>query len=160
MAHGITKKRHGWSANSKMPDRYSHLVSDDVDEVIFKHYGIEDEEDEQKTPRKCHVCKMINSVDSKMCSQCGLPLSLDEIVRIDEEDKKEKEETKSQMSTLMQKVEVLQEKVKDLDFLKRSEEKILFDNRKLIPGFSMSVKDPKNYFPTKEEKDEFSKKHS
>ena len=160
MAHGITKKRHGWSANSKMPDRYSHLVSDDVDEVIFKHYGIESEEDEQKTPRKCHVCKMINSVDSKMCSQCGRPLSLDEIVRIDEEDKREKEETKSQMNTLMQKVEVLQEKVKDLNFIKRSEEKILFDNRKSIPGFSMWVKDPKKYFPTKAEKDEFSKKHS
>ncbi len=91
-----------------------------------------------------------------------LTISDEERIRLENEKLKEEksEVTKIQMKTLMQQVEVLQEKVKDLDFLKRSEEKILFDNRKSIPGFSMSVKDPKKYFPSEEEKQEFSKKHS
>jgi len=87
-----------------------------------------------------------------------LTISDEERIRLENEKLKEEksEVTKIQMKTLMQQVEV----VKDLDFLKRSEEKILFDNRKSIPGFSMSVKDPKKYFPSEEEKQEFSKKHS
>lgn len=60
MSEGITKKRHGWSPTSRMPARYTHLVNSDVDEVIFKQFGINVEDIEKpKAPSKCHVCDMI-----------------------------------------------------------------------------------------------------
>lgn len=89
MSHAITKKRHGWSPGSKMPDRYSHLDNSDVNEIIYKHYGIEmDEENGPKLPIKCNICQMVNPVDSTVCSQCGKPLDLQTAL---EEDERRKE---------------------------------------------------------------------
>ena len=109
MSHAITKKRHGWSTGSKMPDRYSHLDDSDVKEVMYKHYGIEtDEENKPKLPAKCNVCQMINPVGSLMCSQCGKPLDLKTAIEVEERDKKEKDELKQ----MLQEIKIDLEKVK------------------------------------------------
>ena len=88
MSHAITKKRHGWSPGSKMPDRYQHLINADVDEVIFDHYGIETgEEEKPKLPLKCPICQMINPAGAISCSQCGRPLDLESAIKLEENEK-------------------------------------------------------------------------
>jgi len=117
MSSAITKKRHGWSPGSKMPDRYQHLINADVDEVIFNHYGIETDEDEKpKLPLKCSICQMINPVGAISCSQCGRPLNLKVALQLEEEEKIEKEKTQARLDE----VEKTQKKIlEDLEFFKK-----------------------------------------
>jgi len=118
MSHAITKKRHGWSPGSKMPDRYQHLINADVDEVIFNHYGMEiDDEEKPKLPIKCPICQMINPANSSMCSQCGRPLDLKIAIELEEEEKTEKEKTQTRLEQL----EINQKKIlEDLEFFKKN----------------------------------------
>ena len=109
MSHAITKKRHGWSSGSKMPDRYQHLINADVDDVIFDHYGIEvDDKDKPKIPIKCSICYMMNPVGSVQCSQCGRPLDLESAIKLEENEKQEKEKTQAKLDELEQKMEKFQ----------------------------------------------------
>ncbi|MEW6042940.1 MAG: tyrosine-type recombinase/integrase [Thermoproteota archaeon] len=86
MTEAQMKKRHGWTADSKMPARYVHLVNADVDEAIFKHYGINKNHDEnQKLPQRCVFCYCTNSPESNKCSRCGKPLDLKTAVQTDVE---------------------------------------------------------------------------
>lgn len=90
MASAITKKRHGWSPNSTMQERYSHLVNSDVDDVIFDYYGIhKDKKDTPKIPIKCTICETINDVNADLCQKCGRPLDLETAIELETEDKKE-----------------------------------------------------------------------
>lgn len=86
MTEAQMKQRHGWSKDSKMPGRYVHLVSADVDEAIFEHYGIakSKEEGPAKIPRRCHVCDRPNPACSQTCSRCGRPLDLTTALKIDD----------------------------------------------------------------------------
>jgi len=68
-----------------MPARYVHLNNSDVDEAIMKMHGIEPESSEDK-PEKlkmCPICKILNSVDSKICYQCGKPLDLKKAIELE-----------------------------------------------------------------------------
>jgi hypothetical protein len=117
MSHAITKKRHGWSPGSKMPDRYQHLINADVDEVIFDHYGIEtDDKEKPKIPTKCPICHMMNPVGASLCSQCGRPIDLESAIKLEENEKKEREKTQSKLEQL----EKTQQKIlEDLEFFKQ-----------------------------------------
>jgi hypothetical protein len=80
------RKRHGWSSSSKMPARYVHLVNADVDDALFKHYGIKKEKTKDEgMPVICNICKQPNSFDATKCNQCGRPLTLEMAVRSDDE---------------------------------------------------------------------------
>ena len=101
MSDAITKKRHGWSINSKSPSTYQHLINSDVDDIIFDHFGIEkSQKEKQRLPITCQVCQMVNPVASKMCSQCGKPLDLETALKIEERELEEKENTQTQLKEL------------------------------------------------------------
>ena len=88
MTESQLRKRHGWSSNSKMPDRYVHIVNSDVDEALFEHYGIKKPKNtDKKAPQFCLVCKNANSYDATICSQCGKPLDLETAIIEEEKDK-------------------------------------------------------------------------
>ena len=88
MTEAQMRKRHGWTADSRMPARYVHLVNADVDAAIFEHLGIETKEKEDKNvPKICQVCEIPNSPESKICSKCGKPLDLETAHKIDEQEK-------------------------------------------------------------------------
>jgi integrase/recombinase XerD len=89
MSDSISRKRHGWSATSKMPSKYAHINQKDVDDVILKHHGIVPQvEASNRLPRTCSICKTSNSVEMEMCENCGKPLSLDKAILLEDESQK------------------------------------------------------------------------
>ena len=105
LTESLQKKRYGWSSGSKMPGRYKHMMNSDVEEAIFKHYGISTSKNEDivSRPKICHICNIPNSYDSKICSKCGKPLSLEAAIEKGEQEKAEKIQ--------------LEEKIKEVDEL-------------------------------------------
>jgi len=69
----------GWVQGSDMPRIYIHLSGRDVDDAILKIYGLKKEEDARPKlgAMKCPRCSMLNEVDARFCSRCGLPLTED-----------------------------------------------------------------------------------
>ncbi len=85
MTESQLRMRHGWSNNSRMPDRYVHIVNSDVDEALFEHYGIKkSKKTDKKSPQFCLICKNANPYDSTICSQCGRPLDLKSAIEQEE----------------------------------------------------------------------------
>lgn len=88
------KKRPGWTSDSKMSARYVHLVGSDVDEAIFKHFGIKQEKEErQSLPQTCPICETINDSHANICSKCSKPISLRAVEKIEENQKQEVKKT-------------------------------------------------------------------
>jgi len=91
LTEALQKKRYGWSSGSKMPGRYEHMMNSDVEEAIFKHYGISTikEGDLASKPKICKICELPNSYDSKICSKCGKPLDLNTSIEMDEKNQQQ-----------------------------------------------------------------------
>jgi len=101
MTEATLRKRHGWSATSKMPAKYAHINQKDVEDALLGHYGIIQEEDKVKRiPKMCPGCKSPNSFDAQECDNCLRPLSLEKAFLLEEESKKEKETQQSQIDKL------------------------------------------------------------
>jgi integrase/ribosomal protein L40E len=82
------KKRHGWTAISRMPARYVHMVDSDVDEAILKHHGIIKEEETGKDlPKICHICQRSNPPEAELCNRCGKALDLKKALEQEEDAK-------------------------------------------------------------------------
>jgi hypothetical protein len=115
LTESLQKKRYGWSSGSKMPGRYEHMMNSDVEEAIFKHYGISNTKNEDlvSRPKICKICNIPNSYDSKMCSKCGKPLDLK--IALENEEKNETER---------------QNMKKELDYIKENMEKIISEKFK------------------------------
>ena len=62
---------------------YSHLSNQSIDNALLEQAGIIRTEHLEKidvlSPRQCPSCHLINSPTSRYCSQCGKPLTEDEI---------------------------------------------------------------------------------
>lgn len=69
----------GWSKNSNMISRYSHLSKEDLYRESEKLYGIPQKEAEKiKSPIKvCQACQERNPEDNNYCSRCGNNLNGD-----------------------------------------------------------------------------------
>jgi hypothetical protein len=101
MTEAQLRKRHGWSPTSKMPARYVHLVNADVDEAIFKHYGIKkSEETSTDLPRICLICKTPNSTEAERCNSCGKPLDMKRAIELEERVKQDSLETKQALAAM------------------------------------------------------------
>jgi integrase len=134
MTEAQMRKRHGWTATSKMPSRYVHLINSDVENAIFKHYGItKNEEIKPDAPIKCQFCDMFNPHDSEVCSKCVKPLDLKTAMKIDEKAQDEKtqlnktiDDLKSQLSDYKEKSQDSEDRLKQveigLEILKRTKE--------------------------------------
>jgi site-specific recombinase XerD len=107
LSESLQKKRYGWSSGSKMPGRYEHMMNSDVEEAIFKHYGISSakEGDVISRPKICKICDLPNSYDSKMCSKCGKPLDLAIILENDEKNEQERQNIKKELDNLKENME-------------------------------------------------------
>jgi ribosomal protein L40E len=83
MPESLLKKRHGWSATSKMASRYAHVTNEDDNRAYLKTQGIdlEDTKDPATEILICRQCDSENSYDRSICSQCNNPLST-EMIRI------------------------------------------------------------------------------
>jgi len=105
----LMKKRMGWSKNSTMPSRYSHMNNADVERAIFKEYGIMDYEDKKtaKLPKICNICEMVNTPDSKSCSKCGRPLNLETALELEETENENQDSIKNQMNEMKKELEEL-----------------------------------------------------
>lgn len=73
----MLRERYGWSTRSKMPSRYVHLASVDIDDKIKKILGIKDEEKPEKSmlqPIICWNCGHENPCSNKFCGRCSANL--------------------------------------------------------------------------------------
>ena len=77
MPESLLKKRHGWSATSKMASRYAHVTNEDANRAYLKSQGIDIEDTKQKAtePLICRQCDSENSSARSICINCGNPLS-------------------------------------------------------------------------------------
>lgn len=109
------KKRHGWSAISRMPARYVHMVDSDVDSAMLGHYGIERKESSEKDslPKTCHVCKKPNEPNSKVCIGCGRPLDIKTLMNLQEESKKNEEQLRLEIKEVKERLEKAEQKKED-----------------------------------------------
>jgi len=102
------KKRHGWTKDSKMAGRYTHLVNADVESAILKHHGIVQEETNLKPPKVCQVCNFVNDIESSECSNCDKPLDLQTALEKQEKDQLEKDSQDKKMDRIEKKLETLE----------------------------------------------------
>jgi len=78
MPEAKVKKFLGHSPNSTQLGRYSHLVSEDIDEELSRMYGLQyarKKYDDIPIPIKCSVCNEVNDAGSDICKKCNNPIS-------------------------------------------------------------------------------------
>jgi site-specific recombinase XerD len=83
-----TIKTIAWAnQKTKMLATYSHLCDADVDKSLFEMYGIADKAVSElpvMNPRQCAHCGDVNSPTANFCAKCGLPLTPDVGVTIEQ----------------------------------------------------------------------------
>jgi hypothetical protein len=70
----------GWTADSDMPRRYTHLFENAACEDILEAYGLLDKGiqlQQQLRSKQCPNCNEPNKPDSKFCAKCKMILSYD-----------------------------------------------------------------------------------
>ena len=135
MPEATLRKRHGWSATSKMPAKYAHINQKDVEDAVLGHYGIIQEEDKvNRTPQICPGCKNQNSFDADICDNCLKPLNLEKALEIEEKDK---EQNDMLLDTVKQmKKELDDMRKRDVSFMPKDE----------LKDLNKDVEDIKKYF--------------
>ena len=115
LPESLLRKRQGWTPSSKMPERYVHLIDEDLDEAYLRMHGVIKENEEtdiqEDMPKKCELCGYLNTVDSKICIDCHRALDIETAIEIEEEQTKEKK-------NLEKKVDKLTERLSDLENFK------------------------------------------
>jgi len=114
LTESLQKKRYGWSSGSKMPGRYEHMMNSDVEEAIFKHYGISKskEADMVSMPKICKICDLPNSYDAKLCSKCGKPLNLQTALEKEEQEENHRKQLEEEIKNLKSRQEELEKEQK------------------------------------------------
>ncbi|MCX6814510.1 MAG: tyrosine-type recombinase/integrase [Candidatus Aenigmarchaeota archaeon] len=71
----------GWVQGSGMTRVYVHLSGRDINDAILQMHGIKKPEEEieksKLQPKKCPRCDRYNSFEARICSFCGMSLSLE-----------------------------------------------------------------------------------
>jgi site-specific recombinase XerD len=73
--------------NTKMLATYTHIANPHIDAELSQLYGIEPEnkaDDHALYPRQCPRCAAINAPTARYCASCGIPLTREARVSIDE----------------------------------------------------------------------------
>jgi len=87
LTDAISKKRHGWTPDSKMNSVYEHLNNDDVDKAVLESFGIKSDKELEKIPITCPRCKLVNHPHDKQCSGCGQALDLKTAIELEEKER-------------------------------------------------------------------------
>ena len=84
----IPKNHAGWTPDSPMASRYTHLSGKDVTPVILAHHGLGKVEEQklQETSRVCLRCRHINQLNNKYCDKCSLALSVEAFEEVQQKD--------------------------------------------------------------------------
>ncbi|MFC1692154.1 tyrosine-type recombinase/integrase [Candidatus Latescibacterota bacterium] len=78
----------GWVPSSKMLSEYSHLVSQDVNDIMLEIHGIKTSENKREAKIKnCPRCKQINPKEHLFCKNCGSILDMKTAVELDDKRK-------------------------------------------------------------------------
>jgi len=74
----MMRERFGWSKTSKMPSKYIHLASEDLDEYIMQKLGIKKIEKKESilAPKICPNCDIENPPTNVYCGRCSTKLSM------------------------------------------------------------------------------------
>ncbi len=138
----MMRKRFGWSETSKMPSRYVHLVSSDVDSKVESILGIKKEETPEETllqPILCPKCGHDNPSTNIICEKCSLKLDVTETYKA--EQGQELKTMEEQIEKLTKQNERQEEKNRRQEEKnKRLEEKI--DKRDRLSPEGMQVDSP------------------
>jgi len=107
--------RYGWSPTSKMPSRYVHLASKDIDDKIKIITGYK--EPEEIEPSKltniiCWNCNNENVPTNKFCGVCGVDLKPKEEITIEE---KTDENIYQKLKDILEYQKHLEEKIEKLE---------------------------------------------
>lgn len=97
----------GWTADSDMPKRYTHLYGNAACEEILEEYGLLDRgiRMDQLKPKTCTNCIEPNKIDSKFCVKCTMVLSYDayeETLKEQEKQKMDRDRIDSRIQRLEQ----------------------------------------------------------
>ncbi len=114
MPESLLKKRHGWTATSKVPANYQHMVQDDVKKSLHEHYGITTTEEKPVINQKCSNCEEVNGLDVDLCVRCHLPLSLEKRMELQDKDDQEKQRINDKLEKSDTKIDKLTEIIKNL----------------------------------------------
>ena len=112
------------------------MINSDVEDAIFKHYGISTtkEGDIVSRPKICKICDLPNSYDSKICSKCGKPLDLKSILEKEEKNEVERQHLEDKLEDLEKNMEsIISKKINEYStqFIKNLE-KMFDDNRNRV----------------------------
>ncbi len=87
LPESLLRKRQGWTASSKMPERYVHMIDEDLDEAYLRIHGVikEDKSKDIKEdlPVKCVLCGTLNMPGIKICTDCNRPLDMETALEIE-----------------------------------------------------------------------------
>lgn len=111
----------GWVQGSGMPKIYLHLSGKDSDDAILSAYGLVEKKDAEVVKLQCVRCKKENALQNKFCVDCGLPLSLNAAVEVEDDNK----ELRNKVSMILDWIESNPANEKSFrDWRKKKENKI------------------------------------
>jgi len=104
LPESLLRKRQGWTASSKMPERYVHMIDEDLDEAYLRIHGIikEDKSKDIKEdlPVKCDLCGSLNMPGTKICTDCNRPLDIETAIQEEEKEKEENNSLKKELENI------------------------------------------------------------
>lgn len=105
-----------------MPERYVHLVDDDVDEAYLRLHGIIKEDKltdiKEDLPVNCELCGAVNMPDAKLCTACNRALDIQTAIEMEAKEmqgkEKQVEDLKSELKAyLKQEIEEMKKIFKE-----------------------------------------------
>lgn len=102
------RQLYGWAPGSPMPSRYVHLSGRDLDDAVRAYSGIPATEQASAPsptkPKACPRCHKDNSALASFCMNCGMVLTLEEAMNIQERNKQADNFTADVLAELMKQV--------------------------------------------------------
>jgi len=104
-------------------------MNSDVDEAMFKHYGMSksEENDMVNKPKICRICDLPNSYDSEICSKCGKPLSLEIAIQREEQEENNRKQLEEEIKDLKKRQVKLENSQKEYESIKPELDKMVLD---------------------------------
>ena len=98
----------GWKFGSQIPAIYTHLSGRDLDNSILSLYGIAEAKEEEQDVIVCPRCRARNNPGAQFCAECGMPLSLEVVMKQEEEHKVADKEMANFLKLLLGHKEILE----------------------------------------------------